>query len=97
MRHKMNKFDDNDDNRNYSLRGLEALSGKENKTRNERHTVVEAFIKSFPPRRNSQKTLILHRWMIVKAPEIQSLLKVTYQLVKNAARRRSNVVSKMRE
>lgn len=28
MRHKMNKFDDNDDNRNYSLRGLEALSGK---------------------------------------------------------------------
>ena len=38
MRHKRNKFDDNDDNRNYSLRGLEALSGKENKTRNERHS-----------------------------------------------------------
>jgi hypothetical protein len=38
MRHKRNKFDDNDDNRNYSLRGLEASSGKENKTRNERHS-----------------------------------------------------------
>jgi hypothetical protein len=38
MRHKRNKFDSNDDNRNYSLRGLEALSGKEKKTRNERHS-----------------------------------------------------------
>mmetsp|Transcript_2469 Transcript_2469/g.2768 ORF Transcript_2469/g.2768 Transcript_2469/m.2768 type:complete len:236 (-) Transcript_2469:115-822(-) len=36
MRHRRNKFDDKDDARNYSLRGLEHLTGRERKTSRER-------------------------------------------------------------
>lgn len=36
MRHRRNKFDDHDEDRNYSLRGLEDVTGRERTTRRER-------------------------------------------------------------
>jgi len=36
MRHRKNQFGDKDDDRNYSLRGLDNITGRERKTRSER-------------------------------------------------------------